>query len=75
MSKVARVDAFYEISKAIRINDFDKANKMLKIVVNSIANDKKNNTIGMRLREPFLNANLHNNNKFTKGIKINHQGR
>lgn len=44
MSKISRVDAFYEITNAMRNNDMEKANSMLKIVTESITFDKNNNT-------------------------------
>lgn len=44
MYKIARIDAFYEITKAIKTGDIDKANAMFKVVTDSIASDKDNNT-------------------------------
>lgn len=44
MSKVSRMEAFVEITKAMDNNNIEKANEMFQIVAESIATDKKNDT-------------------------------
>ena len=44
MSKVLRIEAFNEISRLIEVGELGKANELLKIVAESVKQDKKNNT-------------------------------
>lgn len=39
MSKVSKLEAFYEITKAMNNNEIDRANAMFKIVSESISSD------------------------------------
>lgn len=43
MSKISRIDAFKEVVKTMKVNP-DLANKMLAIIIDSLAADKKNDT-------------------------------
>ena len=44
MKKITRIDALMQASEAVQENDFVRANKLLEIVVRSIAKDKVNKT-------------------------------
>lgn len=44
MSRISRMEAFVEITKAMDNNKVEKANEMFRIVTESIAADKKNDT-------------------------------
>ena len=43
MYKISRVAALSEIMEKIEENKYEDANKMMKIIANSLKNDKKNN--------------------------------
>ncbi len=43
MSKITKVNAFYEIANAMCNGETTKANKMMRVVENSLASDKKKN--------------------------------
>lgn len=45
MSKVLITKAFLEVTKAMESNRVDEANKMFRVITDSIACDKKNNTV------------------------------
>lgn len=44
MSRISRVEAFLEVTRAMENNKIEEANKMFRVITDSIANDKENNT-------------------------------
>lgn len=44
MKKISRIAAFYEVTRAIEKGEEEKANAMFRVVTDSIANDKANDT-------------------------------